>query len=45
MMAKSKNITNEPRATASGEVYINGMKVKAISGVNSSGLKIKSIKK
>jgi hypothetical protein len=45
MMAKSKNITNEPRATSNGEVYINGMKVKAISGVNSSGLKIKSIKK
>ena len=45
MMAKSKNITNEPRATSNGEVYINGMKVKAVSGVNSSGLKIKSIKK
>ena len=38
--AKSKNITNEVRATGSGEMFINGMKVKAISGVNSSKLKI-----
>tara|TARA_R100000781_G_scaffold94634_1_gene58943 strand:+ start:309 stop:1514 length:1206 start_codon:yes stop_codon:yes gene_type:complete len=38
--AKSKNITNEVRATSSGEMFINGMKVKAISGVNSSKLKI-----
>jgi hypothetical protein len=44
-MAKSKNITNELRATSMGDVYINGMKVKAISGVDSSKLKIKSIKK
>ena len=38
--AKSKNITNEVRATSSGEMFVNGMKVKAISGVNSSKLKI-----
>ena len=44
VMAKSKNITNEPRATASGDVYINGLKVKAINGVDSSKLKIKSKK-
>ena len=41
MMAKSKNISNEPRQTSSGEVYINGLKVRAISGVDSSKLKIK----
>ena len=40
MNAKSKNISNEVRATSSGEMFINGMKVKAISGVNSSKLKI-----
>ena len=39
--AKSKNISTEPRSTASGDVYLNGLKVKAISGVNSSKLKIK----
>tara|TARA_R110000824_G_scaffold392717_1_gene591279 strand:- start:571 stop:1761 length:1191 start_codon:yes stop_codon:yes gene_type:complete len=39
--AKSKNISNEPRAGAPGEVYLNGLKVKAISGVDSSKLKIK----
>ena len=41
MNAKSKNITNEVRATSSGEMFINGLKVKAISGVDSSKLKIK----
>jgi len=40
-MAKSKNITTEPRKTASGELFVNGLKVKAISGVDSSKLKIK----
>jgi hypothetical protein len=39
--AKSKNITNEVRATSSGEMYINGLKIRAISGVDSSKLKIK----
>jgi hypothetical protein len=39
--AKSKNISNEPRQTQSGDVFINGLKVKAISGVDSSRLKIK----
>jgi len=41
MMAKSKNINNEPRATSTGDVYINGMKVKSISGVDSSKLKLR----
>ena len=42
--AKSKNINNEIRATSSGEMFINGLKVKAISGVDSSKLKIKTNK-
>ena len=33
--AKSKNITNQVRATSSGDMFINGMKIKAISGVDS----------
>jgi hypothetical protein len=41
VMAKSKNITNEPRTTSTGDVYINGLKVKAISGVDSSKLKLR----
>ena len=40
--AKSKNISNEPRTTSGGDVYINGLKVKAINGVDSSKLKIKT---
>jgi len=42
--ARSKNITNEIRATSSGEMFINGLKVKAISGVDSSKLRIKTKK-
>ena len=42
--ARSKNISNEPRATSTGDVYINGLKVKAINGVDSSKLKIKTNK-
>lgn len=38
----SKNLSNEPRKTAGDSVFINGLKVKAISGVDSSKLKIKS---
>jgi len=45
MMAKSKNLSNEPRATSTGDVYINGLKVKAIDGVNSSKLKLRINKK
>tara|TARA_R110002020_G_scaffold396419_2_gene606607 strand:+ start:1068 stop:2309 length:1242 start_codon:yes stop_codon:yes gene_type:complete len=40
-LARSKNISTEPRATASGDVFVNGFKVKAISGLDSSKLKIK----
>jgi len=43
VMAKSKNISTEPRQTATGEVFVNGLKVKAISGVDSSKLKIKKV--
>ena len=39
--AKSKNISPEPRKVDDGSVYLNGWKVKAISGVDSSKLKIK----
>jgi hypothetical protein len=43
-IAKSKNITTEPRKTASGEVFINGLKVRAISGSDSTKLKVKTKK-
>ena len=43
VMAKSKNISTEPRQTAQGEVFVNGLKVKAISGVDSSKLKVKKV--
>ena len=43
-VAQTKNITTEPRQTASGEVFINGLKVKAISGLDSSKLKIQTKK-
>jgi len=42
VMAKSKNISNEPRRTNSGDVFVNGLKVKAISGADSSKLKVKT---
>ena len=41
MMAKSKNISNEPRTTSTGDVFVNGLRVKAINGVDSSKLKVK----
>lgn len=44
VMAKSKNISTEPRKTSNGDVYINGLKVRAISGADSSKLKIKTRK-
>jgi len=43
-IAKSKNITTEPRQAPTGEITFGGMKVKAISGVDSSKLKIKNTK-
>ena len=44
VMAKSKNISTEARKTTSGDVFVNGLKVKSISGVDSSKLKIKTKK-
>jgi hypothetical protein len=40
--ARTKNISNEPRATAPSDVYVSGYKVKAVSGLDSSKLKIKT---
>jgi len=40
--AKSNNINTAPRQTASGEIFVNGFKVKSINGVDSTKLKIKS---
>jgi len=47
VVAKSKNITTETRkegGSNSGSVFVNGMKIKAISGADSSKLKIKTKK-
>ena len=41
IVAKSNNVSTEARKTAGGELFINGLKVKAISGVDSSKLTIK----
>jgi len=41
VVAKSKNIKADPRQTSSGSVFVNGLKVKSISGADSSKLKIK----
>lgn len=43
-VAKTKNITTKPRQTAPGDVFVNGLKVKAISGLDSSKLKIRTKK-
>jgi hypothetical protein len=42
LTAKSKNISNEPRQTQTGDVFINGLKVKAVTGADSSKLRIKN---
>jgi hypothetical protein len=41
MMAKSKNITGQARPQANGDMFINGLKVKAVTGADSSKLKFK----
>ena len=42
IIAKSKNIQDgKPRTTSNGDVFINGLKVRAITGANGSKLKIK----
>lgn len=40
--AKSNNIQTAPRQTSTGEIFVNGFKVKAINGVDSTKLKIKN---
>jgi hypothetical protein len=42
IVAKSNNISTTPRKTSTGEIFVNGFKVKAINGVDSSKLKIKN---
>ena len=42
LTAKSKNISGETRQTQSGDIFINGLKVKAVSGADSSKLRIKN---
>ena len=42
MIAKSKNISQDPRPQADGDIFIGGLKVKAVNGVDSSKLKFKS---
>ena len=41
MTSKSKNIGGDVRPQANGDMFINGLRVKAISGVDSSKLKFK----
>jgi hypothetical protein len=43
--AKSKNISSKPRSTSPSDIYLGGLKVRAISGVDSSKLRIKTRKK
>tara|TARA_Y100000401_G_scaffold61186_1_gene48498 strand:+ start:1084 stop:2319 length:1236 start_codon:yes stop_codon:yes gene_type:complete len=40
----SKNLTDKPRQVADGNVFIDGLKVRSISGLDSSKLKIKKRK-
>lgn len=42
VVTNSKNPSTTPRQTTAGDVFINGLKVKAISGLDSSKLKIKT---
>ena len=42
MLAKSNNISTQARQTSSGEINVAGFKVKAINGVDSTKLRIKS---
>ena len=41
VIAKSKNITNDTRPVPSGDTFINGIRVKSVSGADSSKLKIR----
>ncbi len=44
LAAQSKNISTEARVTAPEDIFVKGLKVKAISGLDSSKLKIKTRK-
>jgi hypothetical protein len=44
LVAKSKNITEDSRPSPTGEVMVGGFKVKSVSGLDSSKLKIKTRK-
>ena len=44
VVTNSKNPSTEKRQAAAGDVYVNGLKVKAISGYDSSKLRIKTKK-
>ena len=44
LSAKSKNVNTEARSTDPGNVFVGGLKVKSISGMDSSKLKIKTRK-
>ena len=44
LVAKSKNISDDVRPSPTGDVFVGGLKVKAISGLDSSKLKIKTRK-
>jgi uncharacterized protein (DUF2164 family) len=44
LVAKSKNISEDVRPAPTGDVFVGGLKVKAISGLDSSKLKIKTRK-
>jgi hypothetical protein len=40
IMAKSNNIDNTPKPNSGGDVFVGGFKVRAITGADSSKLKI-----
>ena len=42
VMSSSKNISDEPRQTSGDSVFVNGIRIKSVSGANSSKLKIKT---
>jgi len=44
LVAQSKNVKGEVRESSSGDAFVGGLKVKAISGLDSSKLKIKTRK-
>ena len=44
LVAKTKNLSNEPRKETSGDIFVKGIKVKAISGTDTSKLRIKTRK-